>query len=244
MTGVEDAVSSSGGCVLTALTSAARAGLLVLALLALGGCDNRKINYRLTVSVETDEGVRTGSGVIGTVWHHQEFLSGLAGGISWHPEVHGQAIPIDLGQREALFVLLRGDPARNKYLDDEAPFLAGLVLHNQPRGMSPEDALTLIAHHEGTVDVPCGALPMMVRLTDITIPATVERVEPCDLTKSFGPGVRLARATIVVTNERPTANGIEAWLPWLTSLGGGYLTGGHVSGPGLAGSLHAGDFEM
>lgn len=191
-----------------------RAGLLALVVLALSGCGDRRINYRLTVSVETDGGVRTGSGVIGTAWYDQRLMAGLAQGITWQFSVHGQAVPVDLGRHGVLFVLLRGDPARKRSYPDMAPLLSGLVMPRRPQGMSFEEGLTLVAHHQGEVDVPCEPLPMMVRFGDIADPKTVERVDPCNLARSFGPGVRLARVTIAVTDERPTT-GIEAWLPWL-----------------------------
>ena len=47
---------------------------------------------------------------------------------------------------------------------------------------------------------------MMVRFGDIADPKTVERVDPCDLAKSFGPGVQFARATIAVTDEQLADN--------------------------------------
>lgn len=219
------------------------AGLLVLAVLALGGCGDREINYRLTVSIETDGGVRTGSGVIGTAWGDQRLLQGLAAGIPWYPQVHGQAVPVDLGRHGVLFVLLRGDPARKRSYPDMAPLLLGLVMPSRPREMPFEEALTLVAHHQGEVEVPCEPLPMMVRFGDIADPKTVERVDPCDLARSFGPGVRLARATIAVTDERPTT-GIEAWLPWLASLQGRNLEGEkYTTTRHLAASLSIVDFK-
>lgn len=219
------------------------AGLLVLVVLVLSGCDDRNISYRLTVSVEADGAVHTGSGVIGTVWQDQRAFKGLAQGIDWYPEVHGQAIPVDLGQRGVLFVLLRGDPTRKRSYPDMAPLLVGLVMPGRPQGMSFGEALAIVARHQGEVDVPCEPLPMMVRFGDIANPKTVERVDPCDLAKSLGSGVRLARATIAVTDERPTA-GIEAWLPWLTPLHGNNLNGQpYTFTRDLAASLSAGDFR-
>ncbi len=196
------------------------------------------------MSVESDGRVRTGSGVISTTWWDQRFLQGLAAGIPWQFSVHGQAVPVDLGRRGVLFVLLRGDPARKRSYPDMAPLLSGLVMPRRPPWLSFEEGLTFVARHRGEVDVPCEPLPMMVRFGNIADPRTVERVDPCDLTRSFGPGVRLARVTIAVTDEWPTT-GIEAWLPWLVPLGGHYLNGEPYGHPGsLAGSLHTGDFRM
>ncbi|MEN9924232.1 MAG: hypothetical protein RL268_358 [Pseudomonadota bacterium] len=70
-------------------------------------------------------------------------------------------------------------------------------------------------------------LPMLVRFADLRDPKTVERVDPKDLAKSFGPGVQLTRITIAMTDEAVTV-GIEERLggsrtqkSWTIQDGGG-----------------------
>ena len=55
---------------------------------------------------------------------------------------------------------------------------------------------------------------MLVTFKDINDPKTVERVDPNNLAEAFGQGVRLARASIEITNE-PVTTGIEKRLPWM-----------------------------
>ena len=217
---------------------------LIVSALLLSGCDNQTINYRLTVSIETDGVVQTGSGVIETTWYDQTLFPGLAQGIAWHPEVHGQAIPVDLGKNGVLFFLLKGDPMRKGSNFDEAMLLETLLLGKMTPATTQKQGLMLAVNHKGTVNVPCGSLPMTVRFADIANPQTVERVDPCNLAESFGPGVKFSSATIAVTTERSTT-GIRSWLPWLVSLKGGYLTGEQISGPGgLAATLSVADFDF
>jgi hypothetical protein len=66
----------------------------------------------------------------------------------------------------------------------------------------------------GPIDIPLGALPLLVRFRDLNDPTTVERVDPFDLAGSFGAGVKIKRATIEITNA-PVTTGIEQKLPWL-----------------------------
>ena len=49
----------------------------------------------------------------------------------------------------------------------------------------------------------------------VGIAMTAEIVDPDDLAKSFGPGVRLVRVTIEITGE-PVTRGIRKVLPWLS----------------------------
>ncbi len=58
---------------------------------------------------------------------------------------------------------------------------------------------------------------MLVRFRNIADPASVEKVYPENLAKSFGPGVRLKRATIEISTD-PVTTGIEKRLGWLNRL--------------------------
>jgi hypothetical protein len=57
-------------------------------------------------------------------------------------------------------------------------------------------------------------LPWLVRFRNLDNPATVQPVDAHDLTANFGPGVKLLRATVEITNDSVTT-GIEKKLPWL-----------------------------
>jgi hypothetical protein len=66
-------------------------------------------------------------------------------------------------------------------------------------------------------DVPSSLLPMLVRFRDVADPSTVEVVDPRDLERAFGTGVRLRVATIEITDERIT-RGIRERLPWIAAV--------------------------
>ena len=85
-------------------------------------------------------------------------------------------------------------------------------------------------------DIPFHKLPMLIRFRDISDQRTAERVDPFNLERSFGSGVRLEWATIEVVSkgwwpfnrigwpqslagEKPT-EGIAQVLPWITNVRG------------------------
>ena len=71
----------------------------------------------------------------------------------------------------------------------------------------------------GKTEIPFEKLPMLVRFRDINDPMTVELVEPKNLTKSFGSGVRLAHASLEMTRD-PVTSKIDTELMWLEKSAG------------------------
>lgn len=217
-------------------------GLLAGIALALPGCGAAgdrlpDYRYRLTVEVETPEGLRTGSSVI-------EVSTTVAGrnsiptpGAVSH-RVRGEAVTVDLGARGLLFALLRSednsDWASNvmfrfvpktplkrgtdeKY-DSNARFeamFAAMLNHRElielPRTFPPVGHL---------VDQP--ARPVLVRFRNVADPKTVEKVNPDDLAVAYGQGVKLKRITIQLTDDPVTA-GIEKRLGWLAKQRGSLI---------------------
>ena len=55
---------------------------------------------------------------------------------------------------------------------------------------------------------------MLVRFRDVGDPKSVEVVDAGDLAKSFGPGVKLRRIMLAVTDD-PATTGIEKRLGWV-----------------------------
>ena len=97
---------------------------------------------------------------------------------------------------------------------------------------------------------------MLVRFRDLNDPKTVEQVDPLDLTKTFGPSVRLVGATLEIASAgiwplnwigitgAPLTTGIEQKLKWLRPLKGGHLDGAFAGGgPALANILYGGDLK-
>jgi hypothetical protein len=193
--------------------------LSALAGLLLTGCSERlpTYRYRMTVEVETPEGLRTASSVIEVrTTRGSGFPGPEAGGIA--DEVTGEAVAVDLGRRGTLFALLRGPPELDyaiEYAQGIAPsaLLPGLV----DRSGTVEawgNNLRALKEVRGSVALTADQYPLLVRFRDIADSRTVERVGADDLAAAFGEGVRLRRITVEIAHE-PVTKSIDERLPWL-----------------------------
>jgi hypothetical protein len=202
--------------------------LLILAAFAVGAVMwwmLWKINYpthawnqKLAVTVSTPRGEVSGSSVV-AVSYTKNFFSGGWGGALFHLTLRGDATAVDLGGGQFLFALLA-------YEESEEPHSTGMIplkllrqkLPNQSDDdYWPPDAFKRVqaARGRGPITLPQKLYPRFLRFRDIKDPATAELVDPYNLAKSFGPGVRLVRVTIEITHEAVT-RGIRKVLPWLS----------------------------
>ncbi|MEO0501377.1 MAG: hypothetical protein AAF205_12610 [Pseudomonadota bacterium] len=198
----------------------------VLAVL-LAGCGERLPTYRykLTVEVDTPEGVRTGSAV-------REVRSGISGSIpapgSVRRAVAGEAVAVDLPNGETLFALLIEDQSLEKsprILTADAGHVAQYVfmdrIKTEPGFVGGSEAyksyVAALSTRTYRAEVPRQFYPQLVRFDDITDPTSVEAVDADDLSASFGEGYALRRIVVETTDETVTRN-IEEWLKWLPRI--------------------------
>jgi hypothetical protein len=182
-----------------------------------------KIHHRLTLKIESEGTVYTGSGVIETVWYPGLKIGGAWFGNIWNVHVRGEAVAVDLGERGTLFALLTGPEtleAGGRHGESFFPHdperipLEAFAMEKSSSAVLTQDFLNAISRRRDTVDLPLNKLPMLVRFTNLADPRSVERVDPNNLPASFGPGVRIVSATLAVTDDPVTA-GIEKKLVWL-----------------------------
>jgi hypothetical protein len=196
-------------------------GLLCgVVLLSLSACTAATIKYRLTLQVEVDGVVHEGSSVIETEWtHYPKWLQMMTS--PWRVEVHGEAVVVDLGSRGLLFALLTG-PARYDHghhlrVDPTDPAAILSNFHFTGREGITHESLDGLSRRRDVIDVPFSDLPELVRFGDIRNPGSMDQVNPDELDVKFGPGVKLVRATLAITNA-PISSGIETRLTWLNGL--------------------------
>jgi hypothetical protein len=207
------------------------AGSMVLALPGCGafGRDLPDYRYRLTVEVETPEGLKTGSSVIEVhTAKASRYSIPTPGAISYR--FRGEAVAVELGSRGTLFALLRS-PDEN---DWPAQVMFLLTRYSEEGGdagfrktydamLANRNAITLpqtfpdVGHLRNRK-----ARPMLVRFRDIADPKTVESVDPDNLTSTFGKGVKLKRITVQLTDDEVT-KGIEKRLVWLLNQRGSLI---------------------
>jgi hypothetical protein len=195
------------------------------------------VRYRLTLVIEADGQQHSGSGVVQVTYG--KLVRGLGSSSSFYVDVKGEAISVDIPGRGILFATLKAGEVPHSGAESIIPmafgFPNGVIGHPYEAGLDRLRALS------GVVDLASNNLPLLVRFRDIKEPMTVERVDPNDLTPSFGSGAYLRQATLEITRDPVTA-GIEGKLPWLKALKGGYLHDGFTSRDAPLG-LHAGDFQ-
>lgn len=165
-------------------------------------------NQKLTVTVSTPRGEVSGSSVVAVSWTKSFFREGAL----YQPGMRGDATTVDLGGGQFLFALLG-------YFHSEEPqgtgFIALKLLGDEKLYWSPDSFKRVqAARGRGPITLPQKLYPNFLRFRDIKDPVTAEVVDPDNLAKSFGRGVRLVRVTIEITDDA-VKRGIENILPWL-----------------------------
>lgn len=196
----------------------------------------QSLRYRLTVEVETPEGIKTGSSVIEVRYSQGMALGDVSG---FQSRIWGEAVYIDLGQRGNLVVTLTRSESGRKTArgPSELPHIL-FELDTKRLGSWANPPA------QGSRDVPPEMLPTLVTFRDPADPMSVELVQPDRLELSFGTGVRIARSSIQITDDNSTPR-IESKLLWLSSLLPDELTlsGQRYAKPGLAHLLYGYNFK-
>jgi hypothetical protein len=176
--------------------------------------------YRLSISVETDGEVHSGSSVI-EVWHrfNPRTLWHAVG--TYNDSIHGQAVLVDLGTRGVLVAALAKQPGGctvdARYLVgrayepavDRKPCVTGY-----PATIENERAL---ARKRGPVELTPDNLPAFIWFSDKTNPMTAKIAKPEEFAAVIGDSARLASAQIEITDD-PVVIDLDKRLPLYKSL--------------------------
>jgi hypothetical protein len=122
-------------------------------------------------------------------------------------KVKGEAVVVDLGKKGVFFALLSGK-------DDYEDYAFYIVFSEFPSHfdiLSP-DAIRYYSKLKARKELAFDNLPMLVHFRDNKDPKTVELVDPNDLEKTFGKGVKLVSATLEMTDE-PVTSGVDKYMP-------------------------------
>lgn len=237
--------------------AARRSSVILLAclLMACGvvGIDETpSYRYRLTIEVETPEGLRSGSSVIqvGTSVASRQSIP-TPGKVSHR--VRGEAVAVDLPNDRTLFALLQSS--------HDSGWASRVMFMLAPDG--PPDAKDrFLARHanllkmRGKIELPetwppggglsrRSAYPLLVTFGDVADPTSVYQVDPGELETVFGSGVSLRRITVELT-EAEVSTGITQRLPWLYDIWPNRLNGERFQDlrkPEMAARLSANSFS-
>jgi hypothetical protein len=192
--------------------------LLLLAALVIG--DQIRINrpghkYRLTVTVETPDGIKSASGVMAV--HPDRGYS--RGG---QTRTKGDAVLVDLGGGKNLVALMLHIDGNSLDLDG-MNYLALRAYEAAGRNAT----FKTMSQMSGAVPVTAALIPVVVTFANPGDPGTAHTASPDDLAATLGTGFRLQGLSVEVVQNgfwpldfggplgEPVTRGIEAKLPWL-----------------------------
>ena len=160
--------------------------------------------FRLTIEVETPDGLKSGSSVIQTrFWASGCWLPEACG---LRTEAHGEAVFVDLGHGKNLVAILGWGPTGT---NQEKLYELTRVALAPGRNVSWRDEYKL----KGKGNLPPSYVPTFVTFSDLNDPKTARVVRPDQFEQVFGRGVHFKRAWIETT-EDPVTRKIEQKLPW------------------------------
>ena len=192
-----------------------RVRLLVISCIAASACTPLpSYRYKLTVEVETPEGLRTGSSVIEVQARAEAKLLPDMQRIS--ATVAGEAVAVPLPGGRVLFAVLYSD----SYNGHPERIARAALLKRHPLQDSEPEVYARQAERLGSFTVmsvvPQEAYPIFVTFGDLIEPQTVNWVDPSNLGATFGEGYRIRELKIQTTQTEVTSD-LVRWLPWTNS---------------------------
>ena len=165
--------------------------------------------YRLTVEVDTPDGVRSGSSVIEVASHISSQYSLAPGDVT--TQVSGEAVAVDLPGGKTLFALL----SKPGSAEGAGAYALDALIPKPWVGSNEYIAnVHVLAKRRDVGVLPEKDWPMLVTFGDTDAPASVRSVDPLNLADGFGPAVKIRRITVQVTQD-PVTRGLRRRLPWL-----------------------------
>ena len=168
--------------------------------------------FRLTVNVDTPEGLKTGSSVCEVKADRGTDL--LTGGGYQATKMRGEAAFVELLPGRYLFALL---PTNDPLLPDIS--LKSLEALDGGFEYKRYDSTRRIAKSGriGPVNLDEGGFPILVTFEDLADPASLEVVEPSTMPSMFGADYSLRSITVETTTD-PVTDHVGKTLPWLATI--------------------------
>lgn len=178
--------------------------------------------YRLTVNIEVEGQIRSGSSVIEVRVSKQPIF--LPGVNKLEYADRGEAVFVDLGAGRNIVALLASGPYA-----EAAGFTAFIVTRHFNLNLSDDSQLASLPALRGQWELANDNLPTLVTFSDAADPATLKLIRPTELT--FGPSVHWRGVSVELTTDAVTYT-IESKLPWVSKLTTGIYGGSVLQAPG------------
>lgn len=165
--------------------------------------DTHTHRFRLTLEVDTPDGVKSGSSVIEVkIWGKATWIPQTGGTLS---KVRGEAVFVDLGSGRNFIAVLGFGPTGSQ----GALYNLAARAFGRDRPFWYREAPSWTGRAELTGDL----VPTLVTFSDLNDPKSARVVRPNEFEQALGAGVRLRGARIEMTSDTVT-RGIEKKLPW------------------------------
>jgi hypothetical protein len=174
--------------------------------------------YRLTVAIEVDGQVHSGSSVIGVRYTFNPRWMPPSWG-TYNASVSGQAVLIDLGARGTLVAALHSGTGSG-HVGANADLLAARAFDPTGRifgSPSTLEKIRAVSQMQGHEDLAADNLPPFIWFSDITNPDTAQLLKSADLAGVIGDSARLASAQVEITNL-PISVDLNKRLPWYDTM--------------------------
>jgi hypothetical protein len=183
-------------------------------------------HYRLTLEVEADGLVHTGSGVIEVVWRYRGTWGTPNLYDAWYDTVRGQAVAVDLGRRGLLLARLEDEGYfGGAPIEKVGQIVVGGAIAGTPPPADVENhiedwlldraARRALGQLEGRrLAIPPNVMPSLVWLPDARDPRSAVPVPNADSLGTLVADAHLRGAWIELTDDRVTTDLFER-LPWL-----------------------------
>lgn len=179
-----------------------------------------KINYpsyswhqKLTVEVETPDGIISGSSVTRVEWTSSLINDFWAEASKWKSKVQGEAVVVDLGNDRYLFALM-GYSGDESYTQN----LATSSLYDTTDRRWGKEAFRRVIKLKEPIAIPQKLYPILATFADINDSASVKHVEPPKMANVFGEGYKLKNITLELTDEPVTRGRVEGVLKWIYTV--------------------------
>jgi hypothetical protein len=168
--------------------------------------------YRLTIRIEVDNEVHSGSSVIDIAWIGQPDLVNAG---PFRPRLRGQATFVDLKSHGAIIAALNNGESYGTASDVaiNALWLAGNAFGNK----STNAELPGLPHLRGHRELAADNMPRLIWLRNPSDPKSARKIHATDIPTIFGPTARLVSATVEITQD-PIVIDIDGKLSWLRLL--------------------------
>lgn len=207
--------------------------MAALGATALAGCETLGVyRFRLTVEIDTPQGVRSGSSVMQVRYGLSLNFNG--GGQQGDTDLVGEGVYVDLGGGRHVVAVL-GQPLLRSGAWERKFLPANVLLHGSSGLQQIKDLKAEGRDLEGSADVPFDQIPSMVTFERSNDPASakvvwgkgftetedaqgyrVRAVRVDDFAETFGPGHGLRRVWLeMVARDTPITSQLGTRFPWL-----------------------------